>query len=82
MRDAKGAALVPAVGGVLASVIWVALTWVGLAYDQPLIWLITASATILATVVSCILVSRSRARRDDARFAELSLRSGLSPRAA
>ncbi|THG28493.1 hypothetical protein [Naasia lichenicola] len=74
-RTAKGAALIPAVGGVLASVIWVALTWVGLAYDEPVIWLITAAATIVGTVVSCILVSRSRVRHDDERFAELSSRA-------
>ena len=72
LRAEKGAALVPALGAVVASVVWVILTWAGLRYDQPIIWIVTFAVTIAATVIAAIGISRARARRDEARLKELS----------
>lgn len=71
-REMKGAALVPAIGGVLASVVWVALTWAGLRYDEGIIWLVTFVVTIAGTLLAAAALSRSRTRRDQARLKELS----------
>jgi quaternary ammonium compound-resistance protein SugE len=70
--EMKGAALVPAIGGVIASVVWVALTWAGLKYDEWIIWLVTAVLTVAGTLVAATALGRSRTRRDQARLRELS----------
>jgi quaternary ammonium compound-resistance protein SugE len=71
-RETRGAALVPAIGGVLASVVWVALTWAGLKYDEVIIWLVTAAVTVAGTLLAATALGRSRTRRDQARLRQLS----------
>ena len=65
-RHLHGAVLVPALGGVLAAVLWVALTWAGLPWDGGLIWVLALALTAIAVVVADLALGRARARRDDA----------------
>ncbi|KQQ07963.1 hypothetical protein [Rathayibacter sp. Leaf296] len=65
-RHLHGSVLVPVVGGVVAAVLWVALTWAGLPWDGGLIWFLVLALTAVAVVVADLVLGRSRARRDDA----------------
>ena len=70
-RELRGIALVPAIGGAAASIVWVALTWLGMAWNGGWIWVITL---VLAAVVAAIggqLLSVSRERADIATFVRL-----------
>lgn len=76
-RNLTGAALLPAFGAIVAALLWVALTWLGLKYDAPVIWLITLPVTAAATVAVALLLGRSRQRRDADLFQQIS--SGRTP---
>lgn len=76
-RHLHGSVLVPALGGLIAAVIWVALTWAGLPWDGGLIWVITLAVTAVGSVLITLSLGRSRARRDEA-----SLHAMLSGRVA
>jgi quaternary ammonium compound-resistance protein SugE len=65
-RHLHGSVLVPALGGVVAAVLWVALTWAGLPWDGGLIWVLALVLTAIAVVVADVLLGRNRAQRDDA----------------
>ena len=65
-RHLHGSVLVPALGGVVAAVVWVALTWAGLAWDAGLIWVLALVITAGAVLLADIALGRARARRDDA----------------
>lgn len=65
-RHLHGSVLVPALGGLIAAVLWVALTWAGLPWDGGLIWIITLAVTAVAVVLIALPLGRSRARRDEA----------------
>jgi len=65
-RHTHGAALVPAVGGVAAMVLWVALTWAGLKWDAGVIWWLAVLGTAVVAVAVDVLVGRSRERADAA----------------
>jgi hypothetical protein len=70
-RELRGIALVPAIGGAAASIVWVALTWLGMAWNGGWIWVITL---VLAAVVAAIggqLLSVNRERADIATFVRL-----------
>jgi len=43
-RHTYGSALVPAVGAGVAAVVWVALTWLGWAWDGGWIWVVSLVA--------------------------------------
>ena len=61
-RDTHGALLVPAVGSIAASVVWAALTWVGLKFDGGWIWVASlAVAGIVAALASAFLGRHRRA---------------------
>ena len=63
-RDTHGALLVPAVGAIVASVVWAALTWVGLKFDGGWIWVVSlAAAGVVAGLVS-VLLARQRTASD------------------
>ncbi|AND16003.1 hypothetical protein C5C18_07595 [Rathayibacter tritici] len=76
-RHLHGSVLVPALGGLVAAVIWVALTWAGLPWDGGLIWVIALVVTAGAVVLADLSLGRRRARRDEA-----SLQAMLSGRVA
>nr|WP_202129919.1 hypothetical protein [Rathayibacter iranicus] len=65
-RHLHGSVLVPALGGLIAAVLWVALTWAGLPWDGGLIWIITLAVTAVAVVLIALPLGRFRARRDEA----------------
>lgn len=65
-RHLHGSILVPALGGVVAAVVWVALTWAGLSWDGGLIWVLALVVAAGAVVLADLALGRARARRDDA----------------
>ena len=65
-RATHGAALLPAVGGIAAMVLWVSLTWAGLKWDAGVIWWIALFGTGAVVAVVDILVGRLRTRSDAA----------------
>lgn len=68
-REHTGALLAPAVAGAACAVVWVALTWLRIGQDSPLIWLASLGAAILSATGLLVLLRRSRARSDAARLA-------------
>lgn len=67
-RDLRGAALAPVTGALVGGAVWLALTWAGVATDNPLIWF--ASAVVPAVVVFPLVMLLTRVRRSrDAREA-------------
>jgi hypothetical protein len=65
-RTTQGAVLIPALATALASVIWVALTWLGMKWDGGWIWWVTFILTAAVTVVADILLTRRREHGDNA----------------
>lgn len=63
-RGAHGAVLIPAIGTAVASVVWVALTWLGLEWDGGWIWWITFAVAGAASVGADFLLRRRRSRAD------------------
>ena len=64
-RHTHGSVLMPAVGVIAASVLWVGLTWAGLKWDGGWIWWITLLGTALIVAVADIAIGRVRAAGDD-----------------
>lgn len=71
-RAQTGAALLPALGGASAAVVWVALTWARLKWDQPAIWALTLAAAALTVVGAGVLLTRSRTAADRRTFERVS----------
>lgn len=67
-RTQTGVALLPAFGGASAAVVWVALTWMRLKWDQPLIWTLTLVAATLTVAAAGLLLARSRTTVDERTF--------------
>ncbi|MCU1636316.1 MAG: hypothetical protein JWQ68_1555 [Cryobacterium sp.] len=63
-RSTQGSAVIPAIGTATASVVWVALTWLGWAWDGGWIWWASLGGAALASVVADILISRRRSAHD------------------
>ena len=63
-RDCHGAALVPAVGTAVASVVWVALTWLGWEWDGGWIWWVALVLSAAAAVTVDVLLHVRRAQGD------------------
>ncbi|MGO4299683.1 hypothetical protein [Leifsonia sp. RAF41] len=64
-RHTHGSVLIPAVGVVSASVLWVALTWAGLRWNGGWIWWITLLGTALVVALTDVVVGRLRTAGDD-----------------
>ncbi|MRX45392.1 hypothetical protein [Agromyces kandeliae] len=76
-REFHGVVLVPAVGAAVAAVVWVALTWLGMAWDGGWIWVISLVASGAAAAGAAYLVGRRREEDDARTFARLA-RFGLA----
>ncbi|WP_424464978.1 hypothetical protein [Pseudoclavibacter helvolus] len=69
-RATRGPVLLPALGGIVALVVWQALTWLQgsapwLAYNNGWIWVITLGVAAVATVVVGWSLSSRRQHDDD-----------------
>jgi quaternary ammonium compound-resistance protein SugE len=63
-RETHGTALLPAVGGIAAMVLWVGLTWAGLKWDAGVIWWIALFGTGAVVAATGLLVGQLRMRSD------------------
>jgi len=71
-RATHGALLVPAVGAIVASVVWAALTWVGWKFDGGWIWVVSlVAAGVIATLAS-VFLGRQRTSSDGELLTKLS----------
>jgi hypothetical protein len=70
-RDTHGVALVPAIGGIVAGIVWLGLTWLGWAWDGGMIWIITLLASAVVAAVVAFALGRSRATSDAQRLVAL-----------
>lgn len=71
-RELHGSILVPAIGTGTAAIIWVALTWLGMAWDGGWIWTVTLLSTVVIVVVVDLLVGHYRRQSDELLLEELS----------
>ena len=63
-RDTHGALLVPALGAIVASVVWAALTWVGWKFDGGWIWVVSLVASGVIATVAGVFLGRQRTASD------------------
>ncbi|WP_431280203.1 hypothetical protein [Leifsonia poae] len=70
-RHTHGSVLVPAIGVMVSSVLWVALTWAGLKWNGGWIWWITLVGTAVVVTVVDLLLGRIRTNSDDRLLANL-----------
>jgi peptidoglycan/LPS O-acetylase OafA/YrhL len=63
-RSTHGAVLIPAVGTVVAALVWVALTWLGWAWDGGWIWWVSLVAAGVVAVVADVVLGRRREAAD------------------
>ena len=63
-RSTQGSVLVPAIGTVAASALWVALTWLGLNWASGWIWWVSLVGAAVASVVLNLVISRRRIHSD------------------
>ena len=61
----------------VAAVVWVALTWLGWAWDGGWIWVVSLAASALASAAAAYLIGPGRQKADAALFERLS-RPGVS----
>ena len=79
-RTNHGAVLLPAIGTIVAMVVWVALTWFGWAWDGGWIWWATLIVAGGASVAAGMTLARSRVAGDSRMLHEL-MRTGHPGRA-
>ncbi|MFF1574516.1 hypothetical protein ACFVWR_17360 [Leifsonia sp. NPDC058292] len=70
-RHTHGSVLMPAIGVMVASALWVALTWAGLKWNGGWIWWITLVGTAVIVTVVDIVIGRVRVNSDDRLLANL-----------
>ncbi|SDS39406.1 hypothetical protein [Microterricola viridarii] len=71
-RAEYGVVVVPAIGTATAAILWVALTWLGMAWDSGWIWLITLVGAAAVSAGAALLIGRTRAASDERLLATLS----------
>lgn len=59
-RDQRGMLLVPGISTITIVVLWEALTWMGLKYDNTLIWVLSFGITIAVSFGSTLYLNDSR----------------------
>jgi quaternary ammonium compound-resistance protein SugE len=67
-REVTGVVLLPAIGGVSAAIVWVALTWARMRWDDGWIWVATIAACALTVLGTAAVLTRIRRRDDQALF--------------
>ncbi len=70
-RDTYGSALLPAVSGAVASIVWAGLTWLGWTFDGGWIWWVSLGAGALAAVAVPLLITKRRKNYDQHLFEQL-----------
>lgn len=78
-RHSHGALVIPAVGVCVACLLWVALTWLGLAWNGGWIWWITVIGAVLSVFGTAVALGTIRTRHDENLMSELS-RTGVTTR--
>lgn len=71
-RHTYGAFLLPALGGIVAAVVWAALTWLGWRFDGGWIWVVSLVLAGLVSAAAAIVIPRRRRVADDRMLARLS----------
>ncbi len=71
LRRNHGIAVVPMVGTVVAAVVWVALTWLGMAWDGGWIWVLSLVMAGLASAATALWLGKRREAADAGRLHEL-----------
>jgi peptidoglycan/LPS O-acetylase OafA/YrhL len=71
-RETHGALLVPAIGAIVASVVWAALTWVGWKFDGGWIWVVSLVAAGVVAALASVSLGRQRTARDSELLSRLS----------
>jgi hypothetical protein len=69
--DTRGVLLAPAVGAVVAAIVWEALTWAGWPADGGWIWVVALVVPGVAAIVACRAAATRRRARDTEQFARL-----------
>ncbi|NII40525.1 putative membrane protein YeaQ/YmgE (transglycosylase-associated protein family) [Curtobacterium flaccumfaciens] len=70
-RTTRGVLIGPVVGGIVAAVLWEALTWAGWSYGGTWIWVVAlVGAGVVALVVEVVL-GRRRTAADEAHYEQL-----------
>lgn len=64
-RSTHGSVLVPATGAAVASVVWVALTWLGWKWDGGWIWWVSLGVAVVVAVGLDLALTRRRAQSDE-----------------
>ena len=77
-REQTGVLLLPAVAGAAGAIVWVALTWAGVAQDSPWIWLASLAAAVLSAAGIGVPLRRARAAADRARLASVGPAAGAA----
>jgi len=67
-RDRHGVILIPAIGAAVSAVVWVALTWLGWAWDGGWIWVVSLVVTAVVVVAADVLIGRTRKEHDAERL--------------
>jgi hypothetical protein len=70
-RHTHGSVLVPAIGVMVASALWVALTWAGLKWDGGWIWWISLGGTAVVVTIADLLIGRIWKTSDERLLATL-----------
>lgn len=71
-RGTYGVLLLPAIAAAAASIVWVALLWVGLTFDGTWIWVASLTASGIAALVVALVLPRRRIESDARLLAQLS----------
>jgi hypothetical protein len=70
-RETYGAALLPAIGAAVTSVVWVGLVWAGWTFDGGWIWVASLGAAVVVALLTALLIPGRRAQADVALFDNL-----------
>lgn len=70
-RGTHGFLLTPAVGGIVAAIVWVSLTWLGWAWDGGWIWAVTIIIAAAVAAVVDLFLGRHRKTADQQRLIAL-----------
>jgi uncharacterized membrane protein YeaQ/YmgE (transglycosylase-associated protein family) len=70
-RSTRGVLIGPVVGGVVAAVLWEALTWAGWPYDGTWIWIVALLGAGAVALVVEVVLGRRRTADDEAHYERL-----------